>query len=98
VITVDVQIANLRASAERLRAVAEVWEATGSTLAADIARREATLDEAAVLRLQGSTEATELGRRERGNYHLSGGTDGSVRAETACPGAPSATFAGGRGA
>lgn len=52
-IAVDVQIENLRASADRLRAVAKVWEAKGSVLAADIARREARLDEAAIRRLAG---------------------------------------------
>lgn len=50
---VAAQIASLEASARRLRVMAEVWEARGdSQLAADIARREAKLDEARAAELE----------------------------------------------
>jgi hypothetical protein len=52
VITVEVQAAELRQSAIRLREMAARWEAQGHVLAADVARREAQLDEAAIRRLQ----------------------------------------------
>jgi hypothetical protein len=51
VMAVAVQIESLRQSALRLREMADTWDARGHLLAADVARREAQLDEAAVRRL-----------------------------------------------